>query len=160
MTALKYIFSNTTISTDLFVDLAKDIPFFKSNLRNKKLIIVGRGITGGQPIGKVFSKIKLNFLSMNRQTHEPEQYYKDADIIISAVGSKVFKSDMLKPGVILLSAGLRREEGVLKGDYEENEIKDVAGFYTPTPGGIGPIDVVYLYKNLVEATKMQLQQQK
>jgi len=51
--------------------------------------------------------------------------------------------------------GLRKEQGKLKGDYEEKEIKEIASYYTPTPGGIGPIDVIYLYKNLVDAAKLQ-----
>ena len=62
---------------------------------------------------------------------------------------------MLKPGVILINVGLRKEQGKLKGDYEEKEIKEIASYYTPTPGGIGPIDVIYLYKNLVDAAKLQ-----
>ena len=56
----------------------------------------------------------------------------------------------------LIKEGLiRKENGKLKGDYEESEIKDIASHYTPTPGGSGPIDVVYLYKNLIDAAKMQ-----
>ena len=62
---------------------------------------------------------------------------------------------MLKPGVVLINTGVRKENGKLKGDYEEKDIKDIASFYTPTPGGSGPIDVVYLYKNLIDAAKMQ-----
>lgn len=62
---------------------------------------------------------------------------------------------MLKTGVILINVGLRKENGKLKGDYEESEIKDIASYYTATPGGLGPIDVSYLFKNLVEATKLQ-----
>lgn len=65
---------------------------------------------------------------------------------------------MLKPGVVLINIGLRREGGKLKGDYDEKEVRDLAGFYTPTPGGIGPIDILYLYKNLIEAAKMQKSQ--
>ena len=49
----------------------------------------------------------------------------------------------------------RRENGYFKGDYDDKEIKTVASFYTPTPGGIGPIDVIYLYKNLFDAAKLQ-----
>ena len=62
---------------------------------------------------------------------------------------------MLKPGVILINAGLRKENGKLRGDYEEKEIKNIASYYTPTPGGVGPIDVTYLYRNLVDAAKLQ-----
>jgi len=62
---------------------------------------------------------------------------------------------MLKEGVILINVGLRKEHGRLKGDYEEAEVKNIASYYTPTPGGAGPIDVVYLYKNLIDSAKLQ-----
>jgi methylenetetrahydrofolate dehydrogenase (NADP+)/methenyltetrahydrofolate cyclohydrolase len=55
----------------------------------------------------------------------------------------------------LINVGLRRENGRLKGDYEEKEINKIASFYTPVIGGIGPLDVLYLYKNLVDAVKLQ-----
>lgn len=51
--------------------------------------------------------------------------------------------------------GVRRENDKLKGDYDEKDVKDIASFYTSTPGGVGPIDVIYLYKNLLEASKLQ-----
>jgi methylenetetrahydrofolate dehydrogenase (NADP+)/methenyltetrahydrofolate cyclohydrolase len=155
LTALKYVFSDQKISPELFVSIPKDTSSIKAFLRNKKVIIVGRGTTGGQPIGKVFNALKINYLSIGAQTDEPEEYFKDADIIISAVGKNVLSPEMLKPGVILLSAGLRRENGKLKGDYDGELVKNISSFYTPTPGGIGPLDVVYLFKNLIEATKMQ-----
>jgi len=50
---------------------------------------------------------------------------------------------------------LRKEGNKWKGDYDEHEIKKIASFYTPTPGGTGPLDIAYLMYNLVEATKMQ-----
>ena len=77
----------------------------------------------------------------------------EADIIISAVGKKVVDSSMLKPGVTLVNVGLRRESGKLKGDYDERDIKKIAGCYTTTPKGIGHIDVLYLYKNLLDAAE-------
>jgi methylenetetrahydrofolate dehydrogenase (NADP+) / methenyltetrahydrofolate cyclohydrolase len=119
--------------------------------------LVGRGLTGGLPIGKALSFLNIPFLNTNSQTTDPHEYYKDADIIISAVGKKIIKKEMLKPNVILLNVGLRKElDESLKGDYEEKEISDIASFYSTTPGGIGPIDVLYLYKNLIDAAKLQL----
>ncbi len=155
LTALKYVFKGSVVSADLFVDLSKDTDFFKKNLRSKKVVIIGRGMTGGLPIGETFKKLKLDFLSVASQTFEPHAYYKDADIIITAVGKKIITSDMLKPGAVLLNVGLRREDEKLRGDYEEDEVKDVSSLYSSTPGGIGPIDVVYLFKNLLDASKLQ-----
>jgi len=59
---------------------------------------------------------------------------------------------MLKPGVVLIGVGIWRDsEGKLRGDYDEEEIKDIASFYTPTPGGVGPVNVACLMQNLVKA---------
>jgi len=127
----------------------------KRVLRNERVVLIGRGIVGGQPIGKTLSEVGINFINVNSTTPSPSEYYKEADVIITAVGKRVLKPDMLKPGVILISAGLRRENGKLRGDYEETEVEKIAKFYSPTPKGIGPVDVLYLYSNLIQAAKLQ-----
>jgi len=155
LTMIKYIFGKQHIDKSLVVDLVKDKSFFKNVLKHKKIVIAGRGLTGGQPIGKSFSFLKINFLNINSQTYNPQEYYKDADIIITTTGRKVLTGDMVKPGAILINIGLRKENNKFKGDYDEEEMEKIVSYYTPTPGGIGPIDVLYLYNNLIAAAKMQ-----
>ena len=155
MTIIKYIYDGKRKQDIVFVDLKKDRLLFKNILKSKKVVIVGRGITGGKPIGKTLGNLNVNYISVNSTTVDPESYYKTADLIITATGEKVITPAMLKPGVVLINTGARKENGKLKGDYDEKEIKDIASHYTPTPGGSGPIDVVYLYKNLIDAAKMQ-----
>jgi methylenetetrahydrofolate dehydrogenase (NADP+)/methenyltetrahydrofolate cyclohydrolase len=133
----------------------RDRRFFKKAFRNKKIVLMGRGITGGKPIGKTLTDAKINYIGINSKTPDATTYLKEADVIVTAVGKKVILPEMLKPGVVLINVGLRRENGRLRGDYDEAEIKKIASFYTPTPGGIGPIDVMYLYKNLIESYKLQ-----
>ena len=155
LTALKYIYGKNTISRNLIVDIEKDKLFFKNVFRTKKIVLIGRGITGGEPIGKTLTGVKINYFAINSKTPSSEIYIKEADLIITAVGKKVLYPEILKPGVALINVGLRRENGKLKGDYDEKEIKDIASFYTSTPNGIGPIDTLYLYKNLLLAVKLQ-----
>jgi methylenetetrahydrofolate dehydrogenase (NADP+)/methenyltetrahydrofolate cyclohydrolase len=155
LTVIKHIYQKGKVSPSLFVDLDRDREFFKKTFKNKRVVLVGRGITGGRPIGKVLTEAKINYIGLSSKTPNPESYYKSADVIITAVGKKVLTPSMLKPGVVLINVGVRKEKGRLKGDYEESEIKNVASYYTPTPGGVGPIDVVYLYKNLVDSAKLQ-----
>lgn len=152
-TLLKYVYLPKKTAKDLFIDKDKDFHFFKKILKNKKIVLIGRGLTGGRAIAKALSYFKISYLQLHSQTPSPERYLKEADIIITAVGKKVVFPEMLKPGVVLINAGLRKEGKSLKGDYDETEIKNIASFYTPTPGGLGPIDVIYLYKNLLEAMK-------
>lgn len=156
LTVLKFIYGNNKIDEDLFVNMKKDTAFFRKTFRNKKIVLVGRGMTGGKPIGMTLNAAKINYISISSQTPQPESYYKEADVIITAVGKKIITPEMLKPGVTLINVGLRKERGKLKGDYDEKEIKNIASFYTPTPGGTGPIDVIYLYRNLIDSLKLRL----
>lgn len=155
MSIIKYIYDGKRKQDMVFVDMKRDRLLFKNVLKSKKVVVVGRGITGGKPIGNTLGNLNINYISINSTTVDPESYFKTADLIITATGKKVISPEMLKPGVVLINTGVRKENGRLKGDYEESEIKDIASFYTPTPGGSGPIDVVYLYKNLIDAAKMQ-----
>jgi methylenetetrahydrofolate dehydrogenase (NADP+)/methenyltetrahydrofolate cyclohydrolase len=155
MTIIKYIYDGKRKQDVVFVDMKRDRLLFKNVLKSKKVVVVGRGITGGKPIGNTLGNLNINYISINSTTVDPESYFKTADLIITATGKKVISPEMLKPGVVLINTGVRKENGKLKGDYEESEIKDIASFYTPTPGGSGPIDVVYLYRNLIDAAKLQ-----
>jgi methylenetetrahydrofolate dehydrogenase (NADP+)/methenyltetrahydrofolate cyclohydrolase len=153
MTVLKYIYADG--NDNLLVDFNREKALFKRITRNLKVVLIGRGITGGRPIGKTLTAAGINYININSSTPNPNDYYKDADIIVTAVGKKVIHPEMLKEGVVLINVGLRREGGKLKGDYDEREIKNIASHYTPTPGGTGPIDVLYLFENLIEAAKLQ-----
>lgn len=155
LTLLKYIYIHPKSDAGLFIDKKKDFEALRRILKHKQVIVVGKGITGGRPIVKTFSEIKINFMGINSQTPNPHEYYKEADIIIPAVGKKIITPEMLKPGAVLINVGVRKECGKLRGDYDEKEVDSIAGHYTPTPHGIGPLDVLYLYKNLLDAAKMQ-----
>lgn len=126
----------------------------ESNFADKKITIIGRGETGGKPIIKTFEKMGIDFSIIDSKTENSELITKSADIIISAVGkSNILSSENIKKGAVLLSVGLHEEDGKLKGDYDEKEIEQIASFYTPTPGGVGPVNVACLLKNLVEAAE-------
>lgn len=157
LTILKYIYSPGKKKNirEIIVDIKTDHLFFKRVLKRKKIVIIGRGVTGGKPIAQMFTDEKINFINIHSKTPHAAFFEKEADIIISAVGKKVITKDVIKPGVVLIGVGIRKENDIWKGDYDENEIKDIAGFYTPTPGGIGPLDIAYLMYNLVEAARIQ-----
>ncbi len=157
LTMIKYIYDPGSKNSveNVMVNQKIDMPFFKQVLRRKKVVMMGRGETGGKPIGKILSALRINYINTHSKTMADSSFYTEADIIITAVGKKVINPSMLKPGAILLNVGFRREDGKSKGDYDEDEIKDIASFYTPTPGGIGPLEIAYLMGNLVESAKLQ-----
>jgi len=119
------------------------------------VVIVGKGETAGKPIAAAFASKQCTTSIISSQTPDPKKIMKTADILISCVGKQgVVTRDCVKPGAILLSVGLSRGiDGKLHGDYDENEIADIAGAYTPTPGGVGPVNIACLMQNLVKAAK-------
>ena len=124
-------------------------------LKSKEIAIIGKGETGGKPVIAMLEKMKIPFALIDSKTKNPENLTKTADIIISAVGkTNIVKPQMIKKGVVLIGLGISRGKNAkLMGDYDQNEVKNIASFYTPTPGGIGPINVAMLLKNLITAAK-------
>lgn len=124
-----------------------------TSLKSKKIVIVGKGETGGKLIIRKIKKMGIEPIVIDSKTKKTKDITKNADIIISAVGKpQVIKPNMLKRGVILISIGLhKRDDNKLHGDYEEDQVKNIASFYTPTPGGVGPVNVAMLLKNLITA---------
>lgn len=125
-------------------------------LKQKKIVLIGRGETGGRPIAETLSKYHQNLIILNSQSENIVEYIKSADIVIVAVGkSNLINGEFLKKDAILIGVGIHKEKGKLLGDYIEKEISLVARFYTPTPGGVGPVNVACLMQNLVTACKLQ-----
>jgi methylenetetrahydrofolate dehydrogenase (NADP+)/methenyltetrahydrofolate cyclohydrolase len=116
---------------------------------------LGKGETAGQPIINYFRQRQLEPIVVDSKTENRNDLIKNADIIISAVGKRgVIDSQILKSGVILIGVGLSAsDEGKTKGDYDDIEVEQIASFYTPTPGGVGPVNVALLLENLVEAAQ-------
>jgi len=125
------------------------------DVKHKNIVIVGKGETAGKPIAEAFAKKQCATSVITSKTPNHKEIMQSADIIISCVGKeRIVTPDAVKPGAILISVGLWRSgDGTLHGDYEENEIKDIASFYTPTPGGIGPLNIASLMQNLVLAAQ-------
>lgn len=143
---LEYIFSSNKNMGK------KDNHKYINWLAEKYILIIGKGSTGGKPIMDYFNKLHIKIHVMDTDTINKEKLFKRADIIISAVGKKsIIKPNMIKRGVILIGIGLHKaRNGKLHGDFEEDKIKKIASFYTPTPGGVGPMNVAMLLKNLVQ----------
>lgn len=126
-------------------------------LQSKNIVIIGKGPTGGGPIISEFNKRNINHYLIDSKTPNREELLKNADIVISAVGQEnIIKAAELKQNVILVGVGiLRGTDGKLHGDYNEDAVENVASYYTPTPGGVGPVNVAMLMENLLTATEKQ-----
>ena len=82
---------------------------------------------------------------------------KNADILVAAVGrAKFVTADMVKEGAVVIDVGMNRDEnGKLCGDVDFEAVKDIAGYITPVPGGVGPMTIATLMQNTVTAAKIQ-----
>jgi methylenetetrahydrofolate dehydrogenase (NADP+) / methenyltetrahydrofolate cyclohydrolase len=130
---------------------------FISWLKSQEIAVLGKGPTGGGPILKLLNKLGADPKVIDSKTQKPEELMKSADIIISSVGHEnVVKPENIKKGVVLIGVGiLRGQDKKLKGDYDVEQIKDIAGYFTPTPGGVGPVNVAMLLDNLLTAAEKQ-----
>lgn len=128
---------------------------FDEWLQSQKIVVMGKGKTGGQPVIALLRKRGTHVTIIDSQTQNPETITKQADILICAVGKEeVITREMLKKDVVLLGIGMHiNKDGSFAGDYDEKEIKDTASWYTPIPGGMGPINVACLMENLVQAAE-------
>lgn len=130
---------------------------FNDWIINQKICVIGKGLTAGKPIINSLQKLGIEPLIIDSKTNNRNEILKDCDIIISAVGrADVFASFEIKKGVILIGVGLHKEtDGKFYGDFNEGEIQNTASFYSPTPGGVGPVNVAMLLKNLIKACENQ-----
>ena len=107
-------------------------------------VVIGRGETAGKPIADTLRERGWAVTVVHSLTEHPAEIIKSAHIVISCVGKgKVITRDMVRSDTILIGVG--------PGDYDEDEIKDIVAYYTPTPGGVGPVNVACLMQNLVKA---------
>lgn len=129
---------------------------FLSWLSEKQIVILGKGETAGKPIAQLLTKKAVPFSVLTSKSANYQQTVKKADIIISCVGkAQVVTPDMIKRGVILIGVGLHLENGKLRGDYNDEDMSSNVAFYTPTPGGVGPLNVASLMENLLQAANLQ-----
>lgn len=130
---------------------------FLNWIREKNVVVIGKGPTGGGPVLEYLISLKVIPHIIDSKTKNPDALMQDADIIISCAGKpNIVTHDKIKKGAILISVGLfRNKDNKLSGDYDVEEIENKAGYYTPTPGGVGPVNVAMLMDNLITAAEKQ-----
>lgn len=126
-------------------------------LTEQAIVVVGRGQTAGLPIAIMLQKHQCAVSVVHSQTSQASHILKHATIIVSCVGkARIITKSNIQRGVILIGVGLfRGDDNTLHGDYEVEEIQDIASFYTPTTGGVGPVNVASLMQNLIDACILQ-----
>ena len=129
-----------------------------SLLKTKKIVLIGKGKTGGQTIisglkTEGFNREQLTIIDSKTSEVKKKEYLINADIIISAVGKlNPVDLNLFSKESILIDIGVHFDErNKIRGDFNEEDIQDRVGYYTTTPGGIGALTVAYLMDNVVNA---------
>lgn len=123
------------------------------DIKNKTIAVIGKGFLVGSPLIKTLDGKVADLRIADSNTPYLATITLDADIVISAVGKpEIIKANMVKDGVILIDAGTSESKGSLSGDIDQRAYAK-ASFYTPSPGGIGPVTIAMLMRNLVSAAE-------
>jgi methylenetetrahydrofolate dehydrogenase (NADP+)/methenyltetrahydrofolate cyclohydrolase len=119
----------------------------------KTAVVVGAGRLVGKPAASWLINEGATVSIIDENTKDPENYIKNADIIISGVGKpNLIKTGMVKDGVVAIDCGTSESSGQVVGDIDM-KVSEKASLFSPVPGGIGPITIAILFKNLVELAK-------
>ena len=130
---------------------------YNIDLNGKHVVILGRSNIVGKPLIACCLNRNATVTVCHSKTENLEEHTKKADILIVAIGKANFvKKEMIKDGAVIIDVGINRtDEGKLTGDVDFENIKDVAGYITPVPGGVGPMTVAMLMNNVIKATRLQ-----
>lgn len=117
-------------------------------IAGKNVVVIGRSMIVGKPIATMLLNRNATVTICHSKTKDLSYYIRNADIIVSAVGKARFVTGMMiKPGCVLIDVGITREGNKIVGDIHP-ECYDIASYYTPVPGGVGPMTIAMLCLNV------------
>ncbi len=125
------------------------------DLKGKHAVVIGRSNIVGKPMALMLLQQDATVTVCHSRTADLKAQTLQADVIVAAVGKRnVLTADMVKPGAVVLDVGMNRnDEGKLCGDVDFDGVKEVAGWITPVPGGVGPMTITMLMVNTLESAE-------
>lgn len=126
-------------------------------IKGKHAVLVGRGETVGKPLVFMLLNQNATITVCHTKTADLPGEVRKGDIVVAAVGrAKMVKADWIKPGAIVVDAGINEVEGGgICGDVDFENAKEVASLISPVPGGVGSLTTVLIQKNVLKAIKLQ-----
>ncbi|MGB6101633.1 MAG: bifunctional methylenetetrahydrofolate dehydrogenase/methenyltetrahydrofolate cyclohydrolase FolD [Comamonas sp.] len=119
------------------------------DLRGRHAVVIGRSNIVGKPMAMMLLAANATVTICHSGTKDLAAMTRQADIVVAAVGKRhVLTADMVKPGAVVIDVGMNRDDaGKLCGDVDFDGVKEVAGWITPVPGGVGPMTITMLLMN-------------
>lgn len=124
-------------------------------IEGQHAVVIGRSNIVGKPMAFMLLEKGATVTICTSKTRNLAQFTKDADILVVATGKpRMVAADMVKPGAVVIDVGINRlPDGKLCGDVDFDAVKEVAGFITPVPGGVGPMTITMLLCNTILAAE-------
>lgn len=130
---------------------------YSIDLKGKSIAVVGRGDIVGKPLILALQNRGATVTSCDEYTKDLKLHTRNADIIISAVGKKdLITKEHVKPGFIGVDVGITRVDGKIYGDFDYENIHELASFITPVPGGAGPMTIAMIIGNLIDMKRSDI----
>ena len=129
-------------------------------LPGAEVVVLGRGVTVGRPLGLLLTRRQENatVTLCHTGTRNLSSHLRRADIIVAGAGVPgLVQARDVKPGAAVLDVGVSRTEAEMVGDVDQAGVREVAGFVSPNPGGVGPMTRAMLLTNVVEAAEREVQ---
>lgn len=125
------------------------------NLKGAEAVVVGASNIVGKPQAMLLLQAGATVTICNSKTRDLKSHCQRADVLVVATGRpKMITGDMIRPGAVVIDVGInRQEDGKLCGDVDFESAKEVAGWITPVPGGVGPMTITMLLQNTLEAVE-------
>ncbi len=126
-----------------------------AKLEGAHAVVLGRSNMVGKPMAMLLLAANATVTVAHSKTRDLASIARQADVLVAAVGKRnLVTADMVKPGAIVIDVGTNKTpEGKLVGDVDFDAVKQVAGFISPVPGGVGPMTITMLLVNTVEAAE-------
>ena len=151
----KFYYNNNPIGFPTALACMQVLDSTGVELKGKNIVVLGRGNLVGKPVAHLLEVRGLPVAVVHRETEHPEDIIKNADVIISGIGKgKFITGEKIKTGAIIVDAGTSEDSGGVVGDVDLASVLPVASFVSPTPGGVGPVTVAILLRNVLETAKI------
>lgn len=124
-------------------------------ISGKNAVVVGRSTIVGKPTALLLLQENATVTLCHSKTKDLKEHTKNADILVVACGkARMIKKNMVKPGAVVIDVGINRTPSGLVGDVDFENVKEIAGYITPVPGGVGPMTIAMLLDNTLKAMEM------
>jgi methylenetetrahydrofolate dehydrogenase (NADP+)/methenyltetrahydrofolate cyclohydrolase len=122
----------------------------------KRAVVVGRSLLGGKPSAMLLLSKNATVTIAHSRTENLREVCSEADVLVTVIGKPNFiTKDFVKPGAAVFDVGINRTESGICGDVDFEKVKEIAGWITPVPGGVGSMTITMLMKNTLLAAIRQ-----